>query len=319
MKDRLGREIHYMRISATDRCNLRCRYCMPDSPCFLPEAELLSYEELLRICACAVKLGINCFKITGGEPLVRPGLLPFLKALKSMEGVRQVTLTTNGLLLGNLLSGLCEIGIDGLNISLDTLDSQQYTVLTGGGTLEPVLQNLKTAVASPIPVKLNGVLLPETISQILPLAALAEQMAIDVRFIEIMPVGYGKGIVSVPSSQALQMLQNVYPDLTPCAAKRGNGPAHYWESSRLKGKLGLIDAVSNRFCEQCNRVRLTCTGYLKPCLCFESGIDLKEFLAGGEQELLEKMRTAIWDKPISHCFSQPENMTETHMMSQIGG
>ena len=320
MKDRLGREIDYLRVSVTDRCNLRCRYCMPQSPCFLPEEKLLSLDGFFRLCSCAARLGIRHLKVTGGEPLVRPGLLPFLGELKKIPGIESVTLTTNGLLLEKILPDLCRLGIDGINISLDTLDESQYCQLTGGGALSIVLKSLQAAAASPIPTKINAVLMEETAGQIPALAALAEKMPVDVRFIEMMPIGLGSGMSGVSSDRALAALKSRWPDLSPVFEKRGSGPARYFGAGGLCGRIGLIDSMSHRFCESCNRVRLTCTGILKSCLSFSSGVDLSPLLkCGSDNEIMETMGRAIWEKPASHCFLQPEGKMETRTMYQIGG
>lgn len=173
MKDKWGRTIDYLRLSLTDRCNLRCRYCMPEALASVGHDAVLRYEEMLLICRAALALGIDRFKITGGEPLVRKGAVAFMKALKEMDGVRSVTLTTNGLLLSEALPDLVRMGIDGINISLDSLDERQYASLTGGGELSVVRQALEQAAAQCVNVKVNAVLLAETRDQILPLAELA--------------------------------------------------------------------------------------------------------------------------------------------------
>ena len=192
MKDKWGRTIGYLRLSLTDRCNLRCRYCMPEALTSVGHEAVLRYEEMQLICRAALSLGIDRFKITGGEPLVRKGAVAFMESLKAMKGVRSVTLTTNGLLLSDALPDLVRMGINGINISLDSLDAGQYAGLTGGGQLSVVLEALERAAAARVNVKVNAVLLEETQDQILPLARLAGRFPVDVRFIELMPIGYGK-------------------------------------------------------------------------------------------------------------------------------
>ena len=319
MRDRYGREIHYLRLSITDRCNLRCRYCMPEEGGTLAEhGELLRYEELLRVAAAAVKLGIVRFKVTGGEPLVRRGCPAFIRQLRALPGVEQVTLTTNGLLLPEVLEELLEAGLDGVNISLDTLDGAQYRAITRGGEpVSRVLQALELC-AGRLPTKVNAVLLRETEGQLEPLAALAERLPVAVRFIQPMPIGGpAPQSAGVP---VLDRLRQVWPDLHPTQERWGNGPARYYASGRLLGRIGLIEAVSRPFCDECNRVRLTSTGVLKPCLCYGWGRDLRPLLRGGatDRELVEAIEAAVFEKPRAHCFGSGES-EERRTMRQIGG
>lgn len=322
MRDSFGREIRYLRLSITDRCNLRCRYCMPDEG-VLPTAhdDLLRYEELLRIASAAVSLGIDRFKVTGGEPLVRRGCTDFIRALKALPGVKQVTLTTNGLLLPPLLDELCAAGLDGVNISLDTLDNAQYQRLTRRAhTADEVLDAVRLC-SERLPTKINAVLLPETSDQMIPLAELAQTLPVDVRFIERMPLGAAQTDQTASADHALARLRARWPDLTAVDEPRGNGPARYFRAPALRGCIGLIDAVSHSFCDHCNRLRLTSTGLLKPCLCYDAGVELRPLLRGGadEETLRNAIRAAILQKPAAHCFAQREHITEHKSMNQIGG
>lgn len=323
MTDQYGRKIDYMRISITDRCNLRCRYCMPEDLPLTSHKDILTYEELLRICKSAVTLGIVNFKITGGEPLVRLGAMDFITALKEMPGVNQVTLTTNGILLGPYIDTLAKIEIDGINISLDTVSSDYYDSLTGSlpGTFDKVMNNIKKATEKGIKIKINTVLLEEAKRELTPIAALASSLPLDVRFIELMPIGEGTGMSGISMDSALHILRGTYPDLTKTDEKRGNGPATYYKSKDLLGRIGFISAVSHEFCYNCNRIRLTSLGKIKPCLCYDAGTDLRERLRDGcsDEELQELLKQAINGKPKSHCFSSMENITENHAMSEIGG
>lgn len=318
MLDQHGREIEYLRISVTDRCNLRCRYCMPEEGIPLTAREqLLDYEEFLRVASAAVELGIVHFKVTGGEPLLRRGCTAFIRRLKALPGVERVTLTTNGLLLAAALDELLAAGLDGVNISLDTLDRRQFQWLTRtDAPLERVLEAVRLC-AGRLPTKVNAVLLEETEGQILPLAALAQQLPVDVRFIQRMPIGGG---AVGPSGRVLEQLRKVWPDLGPTEEKRGCGPARYYMSGMLKGRIGLIEAVSEPFCAGCNRVRLTSTGVLKPCLCYEEGTDLRPLLRSGaaDKELRDAMAEAVFRKPRAHCFASGAS-GESRSMGQIGG
>ena len=322
MLDSFGRDIRYLRLSITDRCNLRCRYCMPEDG-VAPTAhdDLLRYEELLRISAAAVSLGIDRFKVTGGEPLVRRGCTDFIRHLKALPGVHQVTLTTNGLLLPPLLDDLCAAKLDGVNISLDTLDNAQYQQLTRRShTADEVLHTIHLCAAR-LPTKVNAVLLPETADQLIPLAELAQTLPVDVRFIERMPLGTVQTGQAPTAAAALDRLRVRWPQLKPISEPRGNGPARYFRAPELMGCLGLIDAVSHGFCDRCNRLRLTSTGLLNPCLCYEQGVELRPLLRGGVDDttLRDAIRAAILQKPAAHCFSQQENITEHKSMNQIGG
>lgn len=323
MTDCFGRNIDYLRVSVTDRCNLRCRYCMPDGIDPVGRQELLSYEELLRVCRVAVHLGIVKFKLTGGEPLVRRGFMDFAARLRRLEGVSQLTLTTNGLLLSQYAEALRGVGFDGVNISLDTLRNEKYAEITGirGARADTVRSAIALCVDTGIRVKVNAVLLAETYADILSLAGLAREMPVDVRFIELMPIGNSGGKSGVSMDCALALLRTRWPDLAPTDEKRGNGPAHYYASRTLMGRIGFIDAVSHGFCDSCNRLRLTCTGQLKPCLCYDTAEDLRTLLRTGVSDaaLGAAIRRAVGEKPRAHCFGQTQAVTEHRCMSQIGG
>lgn len=323
MIDPYGRTIDYMRLSLTDRCNLRCHYCMPSGVELLAHEALLSYEDLLRVCRAAGSLGITKFKITGGEPLVRRDCPAFIAALKSLPGVRQVTLTTNGLLLSSCLDALEAAGVDAINVSLDALDPALYRQITGcsGNAPAAILAALADCVRRGIPAKINAVLLPETREELPRLASVAAELPVDVRFIELMPIGEGARLPCVSMEEALARLTLRWPDLHPTDEHRGNGPARYYASAALQGRIGMIAAMSHSFCETCNRVRLTSTGVLKPCLCFESGTDLGKLLRAdcSDAVLTRALADAIALKPKAHCFLEREQMTEHRAMFQIGG
>ena len=324
MLDQYGRNIDYMRLSITDRCNLRCRYCMPEGvTCPESHEDILRYEEILRICRAATALGITKFKVTGGEPLVRKGCVDLIAELKALPGVEQVTLTTNGLLLREKLDALCAAGLDAVNISLDTLDAEKFRAITGfaGFKAEEARALLSNCCTRGLRTKLNTVLLEENRDEAGELAALAEAFPVDVRFIELMPIGFGGSLTRVSPDEVLDRLRARWPDLHPTEEKRGNGPAHYYASERMQGRIGFIDAVSHAFCAGCNRVRLTSTGQLKPCLSFDSTADLRALLRAGctDEELKAALEQAIYRKPRAHSFERREEMTERRTMSQIGG
>ena len=322
MIDALGRNIEYLRLSVTDRCNLRCRYCMPqDGIDCVSHDEVLRYEEYLRLVRLFAKLGIRHVRVTGGEPLVRRGITDFVAALASIDGIDTVSMTTNGVLLSDTAAALKAAGLDSINISLDTTDEALAAPLTGRtGTVDAVLHGIDAALQAGIPIKLNAVLLRETEQTLTDLLTFAER-GIPVRFIELMPMGYGKQTDGIPAEEALALLRTRCPDLHPIDKKLGSGPAHYYASDSLKAPIGIIDAVSTRFCDSCNRVRLTSTGILKPCLCFDTGIALGTLLRSGatDTELLETIERCIYEKPRQHCFDAPEAITEKKHMSEIGG
>ncbi len=323
MLDMYGRNIDYLRISITDRCNLRCRYCMPETAETVQHCDILRYEEILRICRACVSLGITKFKITGGEPLVRSGCVEFIEKLKTTAGLQQVTLTTNGLLLAPKLDSLIAAGLDAVNISLDTVDNAHFRKITGysGDGASELLNLVETCCIKGLRTKINSVLLEETQSEALTLASIAEHLPVDVRFIELMPIGFGADMKRVDPDTLLDSFKEKWPDLRATEIKSGNGPAHYYESDALLGRIGFIDAVSHKFCSECNRVRLTSTGQLKPCLCYDSTADIRALLRSGcsDEELLSALENSIYNKPRSHCFDSVSDVTERHMMSQIGG
>lgn len=326
MKDSFGREINYMRVSITDRCNLRCRYCMPEGIRLAPVKEILTFEETEQILRAAAELGIRRFKITGGEPLVRPGCPGLIGRIKRLPGVEQVTLTTNGVLLDRYLDELLENGLDAVNISLDTLDETLYKEITGYGELKRVKENLLKAAEKGIPVKVNSVLQKGVHErQWIELARLAEERNVDVRFIEMMPIGYGKEYKGACRGQVYEMLQRKYPGIKRDLSVHGNGPAVYYRIPGFTGSIGFISAVHDRFCNTCNRIRLTAKGELKPCLCYGASVDVKAALrgSGSETEAAEKIKDtiqrAVERKPQMHCFDAEEKITEEKQMVQIGG
>ena len=326
MKDSLGRTIDYMRISITDRCNLRCRYCMPYGIQTSRCQDILRFEEIQEVAACAASLGIRNLKLTGGEPLVRKDCCHLVEMLKAVPGIEKVTMTTNGVLLEQYLEDLVKAGIDGINISLDTLDEKIYADLTGSDSCGQVVEALKHAAQVVPSVKVNAVSLDLGRENWIRLVELAEKLPVDIRFIEMMPVGYGKEFASVDHRDLLEEMKGRYKGMEEDRTRHGPGPAVYYQIPGFSGSIGFISAIHGKFCSSCNRVRLTAKGYLKTCLCYEDGADLRSVLraepvtAGERQERLrEAFREAVWKKPAAHCFEEPEHMTETESMVSIGG
>ena len=312
-----------MRISVTDRCNLRCRYCMPDGIERIPMSDLLTYEEIAFVCRQAADLGIGSFRITGGEPLVRKGCVRLVSMLKETPGVRRVTMTTNGVLLGEHLNGLLDAGLDAVNISLDTLDRGQYKAITGMDELDRVLASIRRT-AGKLPVRINCVICRE-INDDAPgeLATLARDLPVDVRFIELMPIGAAKGLETVPNASVLARIEEQYGKTTESPGGDGDGPAVYRRADGFTGRIGFISAMHGKFCATCNRLRLTSVGELKPCLCYADTVPLREILRDGaadkEERIREKIREAVRLKPQAHCFERRENVTEEKEMVRIGG
>lgn len=323
MLDRYGRVINYLRISVTDRCNLRCCYCMPEGAQDVGMKNILTFEEIWEIVRTGVSLGITHIRITGGEPLVRKDCVDLIRGIREIPGVETITMTTNGVLLGNYGKQLKEAGVDGVNISLDTLDPKEFYKITGKRELQEVLAGIRAAKTAGLPVKLNAVNRKEL--DPIPLVRYAQEENLPLRFIEMMPVGYGKKYVGRSNEELRETLEAVCGK-AECMTNReelsrmGSGPAVYYQFSDLKVPVGFISAIHGKFCDTCNRVRLTAEGYLKLCLCYDEGENLRRVLREGEKENLRTiMEQTIFRKPAAHCFEHPAEMTETHEMIKIGG
>lgn len=310
-----------MRVSVTDRCNLRCRYCMPDGIQCIPMEEVLTFEEIELICREAAALGIKNIKVTGGEPLVRKGCPDLVRMLKAVPGIEQVTLTTNGILLADFAEELKDAGLDAVNVSLDTFDRVQFQEITGFDRLQDVLAGIEKALELQMKVKVNTVLQPgmneDAWKEML---RLAEENPLDVRFIEMMPIGQGKGIQSISNESLLELIEKQYGELERDLSLHGNGPAVYYRIPGFVGSVGFISAIHGKFCSTCNRIRMTAEGMLKPCLCYEEGMSVKEAARSGDAKSVRRiLETAIGKKPLEHCFEEKETITEKRKMAQIGG
>lgn len=325
MKDRFSRTIDYMRVSVTDRCNLRCRYCMPQGIRTVPMSEVLTYEEILEVVRAAAWCGISRLKITGGEPLVRLGVAGLVRELKRVPGVEQVTMTTNGALLAAAMPELKAAGLDAVNVSLDTLDAGQFQEITGFDLLDAVKSGIDAALSAGIPTKVNAVL-QEGVNEDEwdRLLQMARTKPLDVRFIELMPMGEGRRFYPVNNERLLEAIREKYPGMERDQRVHGNGPAVYFRIPGFQGGVGFISALHGKFCGSCNRLRLTALGGLKSCLCFADSLDLRSILRSthGEEKkaaLREAIRTAIEGKPQGHRFEERDGVSEPHGMSEIGG
>ena len=325
MFDRYQREIHYLRLSVTDLCNLRCRYCMPDGVEKLEREAVLTYEEFLRLAALFARCGIDTVRVTGGEPLVRKNVAQLVAGLKETPGIRRVTLTTNAVLLAEQLPALLDAGLDSVNISLDTLRPEVFRQITARDDFAAVQAGLQAALQSGLPVKLNCV--PQAgvnEGELETLAALAKDNAMQVRFIEMMPIGYGAAMPCISGPELRARFAQRWPELAPLSAAQehalGDGPAVYYTVPGWQGSIGFIAAVHGKFCASCNRVRLTSQGFLRPCLASETGCDLRDLLRSGadDAQLLAAIRETIWAKPREHHFND-SSMPATRGMYRIGG
>ena len=325
MFDRYQREIHYLRLSVTDLCNLRCRYCMPDGVEKLEREAVLTYEEFLRLAALFARCGIDTVRVTGGEPLVRKNVAQLVAGLKETPGIRRVTLTTNAVLLAEQLPALLDAGLDSVNISLDTLRPEVFRQITARDDFAAVQAGLQAALESGLPVKLNCV--PQAginEGELEALAALAKDNAMQVRFIEMMPIGYGAAMPCISGPELRARFARRWPELAPLSLAQehalGDGPAVYYTVPGWQGSIGFIAAVHGKFCASCNRVRLTSQGFLRPCLASETGCDLRALLRSGadDAQLLAAIRETIWAKPREHHFND-SSMPATRGMYRIGG
>lgn len=305
MKDRYSREIEYLRVSVTDRCNLRCRYCMPEEGVqAVPHSEILTFAEIQRLVGLMAGMGVKKVRLTGGEPLVRRGVEQLAAGIKARPGIQTLALTTNGLLLGQKAKALKEAGVSAVNLSLDTLNPARYEALTRRDGFAAAWQGLQAALAEGFEkIKVNCVLSPESSwEDWLAVAALAKTLPVDVRFIEWMPIASEGTGQMVQAPQLLAGLARSFGPLQSLSPEQGGGPAEYYRADGFVGRLGVIHAMSNCFCAACNRVRLTSTGELKLCLFYDEGVALKPLLRGGasDEEIRQAVRQAILRKPRQH-------------------
>jgi cyclic pyranopterin phosphate synthase len=309
LTDAFGRTVTYLRVSVTDRCDLRCVYCMSEHMVFLPKAEVLTLEELDRIASAFVGLGTRKLRITGGEPLMRKGVMGLIQGLGRhlrTGALDEITLTTNATRLAEFAGPLAEAGVRRVNVSIDTLKPELFRTLTRGGDLAKVLAGIEAAQAAGLKVKLNAVALQHDNAAELPdLIRWAHGRACDVTLIETMPMGEVQAdrTDQYLSLTALRAELESFWTLTDLAVTTG-GPARYVEVAETGGRLGFITPLSHNFCEACNRVRLTCTGTLHTCLGQEDACDLRAVIRGGasDEDLVEAIRNAVDAKPKGHDF-----------------
>ena len=330
--DSLGRKLNYLRVSITDRCNLRCVYCMPPEGVPLkPHDEMLRFEEILRLCRILASLGISRIRVTGGEPLVRRGAASFLKSLKEISSVEKLFLTTNGCLLGAYLDEVDALGPaslpDGINISLDALSENASARITRRDESKPlneILPHVDRLLRKNIQVKINCVpVRGYNEGEIVPLASLAKYRNIAVRFIELMPMGSAADFEYIPGSEIATDIEKAFGKLEPCSdtqdfVLQGSGPAVYYSLAGFIGKIGFINPMSHNFCRNCNRLRLTSEGKLKLCLSSDLSLDLKEQIRAGvsDREIADSVSFFVKKKPGLHTFAAEIRSED---MSRIGG
>ena len=317
MIDTYGRDIYYLRLSVTDKCNLRCRYCMPaEGICEKKHDDMLSEDEMIQAVEAAALLGFRKIRLTGGEPLVKKNILSICRRCKEVKGIEEVCLTTNAILLSEMAENLKEAGVDRINISLDTLNPQKYNYITRNGNLQKAIEGIEKALEVGFQrIKINAVLIGGlNDDEIVELASLTCKYPVDVRFIELMPMQdhdeFGEqAYVSVDAiMQALPQLQK---------SKQDDGVARLYTLPKGKGNIGLISALSSHFCASCNRIRLTADGNLKPCLHSNQEISIK---GCNKEEMITKIKETILAKPACHApLSVLERSDAGRNMNRIGG
>ncbi|BDV44585.1 GTP 3',8-cyclase [Geotalea uraniireducens] len=323
LTDGYGRRINYLRLSVTDRCNLRCRYCMPAAGVAkLGHDDILRYEELYRIARAAVAIGIEKIRVTGGEPLVRKGLVPFLARLAALPGLRQLVLTTNGLLLPELAADLRRAGVQRLNVSLDSLRSATFRQIARTGELQRVLDGLAAAEAAGFPPpKINMVVMRGiNDDEVVDFARLTLTRPYQVRFIEYMPATREENwqALTVAGREILARIGAEF-SLEPVAKGELAGPAEEFRIPGAAGTIGVISAVSGHFCGDCNRIRVTSTGLAKGCLFADDAFDLRPFIAAEPAVLEELLRRLVGCKPARHGLAPEQAAHRPFSMAKVGG
>lgn len=323
--DRFGRNIHYLRISLTDHCNLRCVYCMPEDMTFKPNAELMQDEEILTLTRLFAKLGFDKIRLTGGEPTVRANVVDIVRGIAETEGIKSVSMTTNGLLLSRLAQPLADAGLERVNISIDTLDPDKFKRLTRWGKVEQVWEGIMAAEAAGLtPVKLNAVVVTGyNESDVVDLAELTVKYPWQVRFIEMMPFAGATELQltqMVTAAQIQEQIEAVHGPMEVVNGGKLDGEARLFRLNKGLGDIGFIASVTMPFCASCTRARLTSDGVLRMCLLREKEVDLLTPLRAGAniEELRKIILETIWDKPWGHNLEDgvvPLN----RIMSEIGG
>ncbi len=318
MIDKYNRKINYLRLSVTDRCNLRCKYCMPETGISKKEhSNILRHEEMIEIIQTAAKLGIEKIRLTGGEPLIRNGIINLVSDIHAIHGINEITMTTNGLLLKDKLDDLVDAGLTRINLSLDTLKSDRYKTITRGGDIESVLSCIPLILGKGMKLKINVVLIGGfNEDEIIDFVELTHHNNIDVRFIELMPIGEASvwnRDQFISNEKVLEVVK-----LEEVDSEDIGSPAKYYRLSDGIGKVGLINPISCSFCENCNRIRVTSDGKVKPCLHSDVEIDLMKALRDGD-DIEVILRESILEKPKEHKINDKDYQPIQRDMNRIGG
>ena len=322
--DTFGRQVRYLRLSVTDRCNLRCTYCMAEDMVFLPKNKVLSLEEMTLVSKAFVELGVEKIRLTGGEPLVRNGLVELAQELNRLPGLRELVMTTNGVLLDKHAKPLKDAGVSRLNISIDSLQEERFKSLTRFGQLGDVLRGIDAAQDAGFEkIKLNAVILKgSNDDEVLSLARFAADKGLDISFIEEMPLGeidsHARDETVFNSESIKQELAKEFELKDSSFVDPASGPSRYFQLGESKSKVGFISPMSNNFCASCNRVRVTAEGMLLLCLGNEHSLDLREIVRNDPESLKEQILNSMERKPEQHYFD-PKEITIRRHMSVTGG
>jgi molybdenum cofactor biosynthesis protein A, bacterial len=324
LSDSAGRRIDYLRLSLTDRCNFRCLYCMPrDGMSFIPHNAILSYEELYRLTGIFASLGVRHYKVTGGEPFCRKGAASFITELAARSGVDDVTVTTNGSLVEPYLNDLAEGGVSAVTFSCDALEETTFNRICRVHTkAQSIFGTMRFAAQLGLTVKINTVpLRGYNGAELVPLARHALENGYTIRFIELMPVGDGITFSGIPHAEVFELMEKFFGTLRPVNRKMGNGPAMVYEVQGYPGFIGFIPAMTGKFCEACNRIRLTASGFLKTCLWHGDGVDLRQAMRNGASDaaLTNLVIEAVNMKPAGHTFSFVPSPSQGFYMNSVGG
>ncbi len=320
MEDKYGRIIDYMRISVTEKCNYRCFYCMPqETEQEKKQEKLLKVNEIISLARAGAKLGIKKIRITGGEPLIRKDIREILKGISQIEGVEELCITTNGSLVGEKIELLKEYKVNRINISLDTLCPEKFKKITMYGEFKKVWEGIEKAIRNKIEVRVNSVIIKGiNDDEVEKLAKLTLQYPLDVRFIELMPIGEGKNYKGLSGSEIRSKI-SIEKKLENL--EKREGASEYYKYPKGKGRIGFINPLSNCFCQECNRIRVTSVGEIKRCLNKRSKVDIRKVVKNIENslEVSRVIEKEIYNKPEKHLFNEVNECEEKYNMNQIGG